>query len=634
MNKKTNLFHYVCFRSAGLPCIIVTGVNKSAAYQLGSKVERSSMAAQWNAVFCDGEWRLVDVFWASTCVIGSRSGEWAGVDVDGELVEGDEDDNEGETKHQVNESFFLTDPDQMICTHLPDDVAWQLLPNPISQEQFETYAYIRERFFQLGMNMLPQSRKQCILHTIGGHIDLTFSIPRDKATDTAYHYLIYKNRSEGENIKIPLDRFVFYQKLQNSIKYDLQFPVVGRFKFDIFGQNEKKDDTFDLCASYLIDCNDPKKNIEPLPDCPDIGWGPGAEAAGAGLKPTTHDEAVIETQDGNVEIRFELSNPMAVMQNLKNNDLDELLLKRNAMIRVEDKELVVTVRLPKKGEYALNLYGDKKEAEGELPNICNYLIKCMQNNPQKPFPKLHEGIIGKGYLSDKFKVKTVSHESDILKTNTGLLSIEFETDDDDVKLFCELQNNEIEENALSECVSYTSSGPSKLFDLRLPQAGEFAMNVFARKKSEPGRIHHVHTYYIESTQTETQSVPAPSHEVPIFSVYVTGDTAVIKVPAGEKPRLAELLRKNAQQDVAPDQIKCKRVKGEDVYRVKLPEYGEYKMDLFEENGSGTLQPVAQYQIIRHEPIPGEEEEEVEEEEEEELTEEEKKKLAEEKAKGK
>jgi hypothetical protein len=93
-------------RSAGLPCIVVTGVNKSAAYQLGKKVERSSMAAQWNAVYCDGEWRLLDVFWASTCVIGQRSREWAVVDVDGEMVDGEEEEGEGETKHQV-ENFPL-----------------------------------------------------------------------------------------------------------------------------------------------------------------------------------------------------------------------------------------------------------------------------------------------------------------------------------------------------------------------------------------------------------------------------------------------------------------------------------------------------------------------------------------------
>ena len=54
------------------------------------------------SVYCDGEWRLIDVFWASTCVIGQRSAEWALVDVDGDVVEGEEEENDGETKHQVD----------------------------------------------------------------------------------------------------------------------------------------------------------------------------------------------------------------------------------------------------------------------------------------------------------------------------------------------------------------------------------------------------------------------------------------------------------------------------------------------------------------------------------------------------
>jgi len=45
------------------------------------------MLAQWNAVYVDGEWRLLDVFWASTCLVGRHSADWALLDSDGELVD-------------------------------------------------------------------------------------------------------------------------------------------------------------------------------------------------------------------------------------------------------------------------------------------------------------------------------------------------------------------------------------------------------------------------------------------------------------------------------------------------------------------------------------------------------------------
>ena len=77
-------------RAAGLPCVVLNGVNKSAAYQLGRPIDRRAMLAQWNAVYVDDDWRLLDVFWASTCLVGRHSGDWALLDSDGDLVDSDD----------------------------------------------------------------------------------------------------------------------------------------------------------------------------------------------------------------------------------------------------------------------------------------------------------------------------------------------------------------------------------------------------------------------------------------------------------------------------------------------------------------------------------------------------------------
>ena len=78
------------YRAAGLPCVVINGINKSAAYQLGRPIDRHSLSAQWNAVYVDGEWRLLDAFWASTCLIGRCSADWALIDVDGQMVDSTE----------------------------------------------------------------------------------------------------------------------------------------------------------------------------------------------------------------------------------------------------------------------------------------------------------------------------------------------------------------------------------------------------------------------------------------------------------------------------------------------------------------------------------------------------------------
>jgi len=116
------------------------------------------------------------------------------------------------------------------------------------------------------------------------------------------------------------------------------------------------------------------------------------------LKATSHEEAVIETTDGTVDIRFTLDPCVkAVLKSVLHNELDAWLLSHHALMREENGQLVVNMRLPRKGEYALKLFADSaaaQEFQAELQNVCNYLIRCLDTTTgMQPFPKLHEGKI-------------------------------------------------------------------------------------------------------------------------------------------------------------------------------------------------------------------------------------------------
>jgi len=121
------------------------------------------------------------------------------------------------------------------------------------------------------------------------------------------------------------------------------------------------------------------------------------------LTATSHGEAVIETSDGVVDIRFTLDPSVrAVLKSVLHNELDEWLLSHHALLREDNGQLVVDVRLPQKGEYALKLFADSdaQRIESELQNVCNYLIRCLDTNTGiQPFPKLHEGTISSGVLT-------------------------------------------------------------------------------------------------------------------------------------------------------------------------------------------------------------------------------------------
>ena len=592
------------FRSANIPCVVITGVNKNAGYEVGcSAIDRSTMEAQWNAVYLrdSAEWRLVDVQWAATCVVNQRSSEWAVVDVDGEVIRCEEEAYDGEIRQQINEAFFLTDPEQLIQTHLPDDPEWQLLSKKITEQEFMQKVYTRERFYQMKLETLKDSKTECVLHTVNGKVDIKFGIPEESSQNMLFRYLLFKHHNENEHIREPLERFVFYQKTPDTVEYNARFSVAGVYRFDLFGQNEMEDETYDLCVSYLIHCDDPIPNLKPYPDCPEIGWGPGAEAEAIGMTAITHKGPIINTSDGLISIRFNLAQPISVMQCLKNNDIDEVLLKHNVMVKVDNDELLIELRLRDEGEYALNIYADKLDTIGELPNVCNYLIRCEKSNELEIFPRLHEGVIGQGYLAQRLSVKATSHKSDIIRTTTSKLTIDFKAPKD-LTLLGELQQNGIDGNTLAEIVIVNKIKKNVSFEFRLPKAGEYAFNVYAKREAETERIHHVYTYFIQSTQTETAADDHPAKELRILRIPAPEGSATIRSPAPKKaPGLYELQWKNAHQNIDEDKVTRTREGERDVYKVTMKEYGEYKFDVFEERGFGGLVHVGQYLIVRQLP---------------------------------
>lgn len=180
--------------------------------------------------------------------------------------------------HTVNEFFFIPDPHHLIATHLPDDPQWQLLDTPITFQQFEDSVYMRDRFFQLDLSIADEHLRSGVQKTVGGHAVISLHMPAARSTKYDFRYLLFKSRHSTSDSQIPYERFVMYQKKTDLLSYTARFPVTGRFKLDVFGLEVGKHESYDLICSYLIDCTDADKKATLLPDCPEIGWGPGSLA--------------------------------------------------------------------------------------------------------------------------------------------------------------------------------------------------------------------------------------------------------------------------------------------------------------------------------------------------------------------
>ncbi len=115
-------------RQVGIDAVTVKGYSRTDDATAGQPT--GPIDHEWNAVKIDGDWYLVDPTWAVTT---AKPG-------------------------QVNDHYFLTDPQAFVAQHLPADPRWQLLPSPISKAAFDRFPKLYESYFELGFDTrFPQN---------------------------------------------------------------------------------------------------------------------------------------------------------------------------------------------------------------------------------------------------------------------------------------------------------------------------------------------------------------------------------------------------------------------------------------------------------------------------------------------
>ncbi|ESO95385.1 hypothetical protein LOTGIDRAFT_116904, partial [Lottia gigantea] len=126
-----HLFKKLCCY-AGLHCEIILGYSKGAGYKPGMRMEGNSFRNSWTAVNIDGSWRLINCTWAARHVTGHR-------------------DDLPQLFHKYDEFYFLTDPEDYIYQHYPDEPSWQLLDIPLPFSEFLNLPVVKSPFFNYGL---------------------------------------------------------------------------------------------------------------------------------------------------------------------------------------------------------------------------------------------------------------------------------------------------------------------------------------------------------------------------------------------------------------------------------------------------------------------------------------------------
>jgi len=108
--------------------VVIKGYARNSTGEIGTTPTASNHA--WNAVKIKLKWQLVDATWAAGYVVNNQ---WE--------------------KH-FTEYYFYPNPKELLRTHYPDDVNWQLLKKPISKKVYANQPIIGQGFFNKKLQLV------------------------------------------------------------------------------------------------------------------------------------------------------------------------------------------------------------------------------------------------------------------------------------------------------------------------------------------------------------------------------------------------------------------------------------------------------------------------------------------------
>ena len=143
----SSLYEEFC-NLAGLKCVTISGLSKG--YGFGTSGELGDHA--WNALELDGRWYLVDSTWDAGYLEG-KDFIW-----------------------DYGTHYLFCDPVSFIYTHYPEEPRWQLINPPVTEDEFKKLAWVKGRFFTLGLGL---SSPLTYEHTVDGEFDAVIKVPHD-----------------------------------------------------------------------------------------------------------------------------------------------------------------------------------------------------------------------------------------------------------------------------------------------------------------------------------------------------------------------------------------------------------------------------------------------------------------------
>ncbi|CAI4221763.1 unnamed protein product [Auanema sp. JU1783] len=366
------LFKRLC-SYAGLHCVVIKGFSKSAGYQPGYSFDDHRFRNTWNAVYLDGSWRFVQCNWGARHLVNAK---------DTSL----DNRNDGNLRYEYDDHYFMTDPEEFIYEFFPQENQWQLLPRPITLDEFERIPFVRSLFFKYGLSFVDPQLESTVYTDRTGAASVGIRLPYKGGDSLIFHYNLKMFDSDDTTINgLSLKRFVMQSVSDGVVTFRVHAPSTRPLLLDIFANSVSSGHyltgqpiKFKSVCKFKIICESLQVIMVPLPECASGEWGPAKAERLFGLLPITHTDAIINA-GRYTEIRFRMTRPLTeFVAALHRNRTEDRSLQNCTKSVIKGDQVSIYIDFPEDGQYGLDIYTRQNDqlinGKQLLTHCCKYLI--------------------------------------------------------------------------------------------------------------------------------------------------------------------------------------------------------------------------------------------------------------------
>ncbi|KAK9534207.1 hypothetical protein VZT92_009267 [Zoarces viviparus] len=447
-------------REVGIECHEVPGHSKGIGYLQGQSLKNVNSDHLWNSVLLGGQWFLLDACWGA-----------GRVDVQHESF-----------VKRFDDFYFLTDPEEFIASHFPDEEKWQLLDAPIPLEEFERRVFKTSAFFTMGLRLIQPHHFHVVTDDGEANVSLSFSRPATFTYEITQHQdLLHCGAPEQKDSSN--SSFGLLTVSHRSMKLQLLPPASGVYDVKVFAGPLTATTSLIWVCSFTVECPIPRA-MEEIPENPFLSWGLQPVAGSLGIAGSSQGSKAAEAEEGVLELALKTSRPLMVLCELVHPGLEAAVAKRCLATQVQPDVLTCHVLCPLRGFYRLSVFvRDYEKTEVKFQNAGNFLLHCKGKvvGPDELYPPNLSSVCGPGTRTVEAGLSKFSHTTALVSTQQGKCNVTFHNQRE-LELHTVLSREEHKPAAvpLSRQLFCTYTDSKVTVSVSLPDAGVYRLGLYAK----------------------------------------------------------------------------------------------------------------------------------------------------------